>query len=86
MKHLALVFALVATASLNAAAPISQQDRDALIGDLQRSRAQFLASIADVTTEAQWNYKPAPDRWSVGECAAHIIAAEEYSARTSPRP
>ena len=41
-------------------------------------RAAFLASIADVTTEAQWNYKPAPDRWSVGECAAHIIAAEEY--------
>src|SRR5688572_29783955 len=77
-KKIALAVALVATASLNAAAPISQQDRDALIGDLQRSRAEFLASIADVTTEAQWNYKPAPDRWSVGECAAHIIAAEEY--------
>ena len=34
--------------------------------------------IADVKTDAQWNYKPAPDRWSVGECAAHIIAAEQY--------
>lgn len=78
LKNLAFVIALFTTASLNAAAPISQQDRDTLIADLQRSRAAFLASIADVTTEAQWNYKPAPDRWSVGECAAHIIAAEEY--------
>ena len=61
-----------------AAAPITQQDRDKLIQDLEHSRQVFLAAIADVTTEAQWNYKPAPDRWSVGECAAHIIAAEDY--------
>src|SRR5688500_7954473 len=78
LKPIAFIIALLATASLNAAAPISQSDRDALIKDLEQSRAAFLAAIADVTTEAQWNYKPAPDRWSVGECAAHIIAVEEY--------
>jgi hypothetical protein len=60
------------------AEPITNQDREALIQDLERSRAAFLSAIADVQTEAQWNYKPAPDRWSVAECAAHIIAAEEY--------
>jgi len=60
------------------AAPITQADRDKLIQDLQHSRQVFLDAIADVKTEAQWNYKPAPDRWSVGECAAHIIAAEDY--------
>ena len=63
---------------LAAAAPVSQQDRDALIKDLENSRKVFLDAIADVKTEAQWNYKPAPDRWSVAECAAHIIAAEQY--------
>jgi hypothetical protein len=78
LKKIALVFVFAATASLNAAAPISQQDREVLIKDLEQSRAAFLAALADVTTEAQWNYKPAPDRWSVAECAAHIIAAEEY--------
>ena len=78
LKNIVFVIALLLTVSLNAAAPISQSDRDVLIKDLQQSRAAFLAAIADVTTEAQWNYKPAPDRWSVGECAAHIIAAEEY--------
>lgn len=60
------------------AAPLTQPDRDKLIQDLQHSRQVFLTAIAEVKTEAQWNYKPAPDRWSVGECAAHIIAAEEY--------
>jgi hypothetical protein len=78
MRHLTLILALVAAVPLRAAAPISQADRDALIKDLERSRTVFLDGIADVKTEAQWNYKPAPDRWSVGECAAHIIAAEQY--------
>jgi hypothetical protein len=72
---LTLASALVVTVG---AAPISEQDRAALLQDLERSRKMFLSAIADVTTEAQWNYKPGPDRWSVAECAAHIIAAEEY--------
>jgi hypothetical protein len=75
MASLGLASAFVVTLG---AAPISEQDRTALLQDLERSRKMFLSAIADVTTEAQWNYKPAPDRWSVAECAAHIIAAEEY--------
>ena len=69
---------MVVTALPLMAAPLTEADRSALIQDLERSRKAFLDAIADVQTEAQWNYKPAPDRWSVGECAAHIIAAEEY--------
>jgi hypothetical protein len=69
---------LFAAALPMVAAPLTQADRDKLIQDLEHSRQVFLAAIADVRTEAQWNYKPAPDRWSVGECAAHIIAAEDY--------
>ena len=78
MRHLTVILALVAAVPLRAAAPISQADRDALLKDLKPSRTVFLDGSADVKTEAQWNYKPAPDRWSVGECAAHIIAAEQY--------
>src|SRR5688572_12347388 len=78
LKQVVIAAAIVAAVPLQAAAPISAQDREALIKDLQGSRAKFLEAIADVKTEAQWNYKPAADRWSVGECAAHIIAAEEY--------
>jgi hypothetical protein len=77
MRKLTIVLAIAAIVPLNAA-PISQADRDLLIKDLERSRTVFLEAIADVKTEAQWNYKPGPDRWSVAECAAHIIAAEQY--------
>lgn len=77
MRKLTLALTIAAIVPLSAA-PISQADRDALIKDLERSRTVFLDAIADVKTEAQWNYKAAPDRWSVAECAAHIIAAEQY--------
>jgi uncharacterized damage-inducible protein DinB len=73
----ALFTACVLIATVGAA-PISQGDRDKAIQDLERARKLFLDAIADVRTEAQWNYKPGPDRWSVAECAAHIIAAEQY--------
>jgi hypothetical protein len=73
-----VMMAMVALLPAMGAAQMTQQDRDTLIQDLERSRKIFLDAIADVRTEAQWNYKPAPDRWSVAECAAHIIAAEEY--------
>jgi hypothetical protein len=69
---------VVLTAAPLMAAPITDADRAALVRDLERSRAALLEAIADVRTDAEWNYKPAPDRWSVGECVAHIIAAEEF--------
>lgn len=73
-----VLFVAVLAAAPLLAAPITDGDRAALVQDLERSRAAFLQAIADVRTEAQWNFKPSPDRWSVGECAAHIIAAEDY--------
>src|ERR1041384_1993557 len=42
---------------------------------LEESRQQFLAAI-DGVNEQQWKWKPAPDRWSVGEVAEHIVLAE----------
>src|SRR5258708_2698315 len=29
-------------------------------------------------SEAQWNFKPAPDRWSIAECAEHIGVTETF--------
>jgi hypothetical protein len=29
-------------------------------------------------SETQWNFKPAPDRWSVAEVTEHIAAAEDF--------
>ena len=52
-------------------------DNQKMVQDLERTQAKFLKSIEGLS-EAQWNFKPAPDRWSVAECAEHIAAAEPF--------
>lgn len=56
-------------------ARMTEEERTKVIGYLDESRKQFLASI-DGLSEAQWKWKPAPERWSVGETAEHIVLAE----------
>jgi hypothetical protein len=50
-------------------------ERDELIKLLKDSRAEFEHAVSGLS-EAQWKWKPAPERWSVGECAEHIMLAE----------
>ncbi|HYK02849.1 MAG TPA: DinB family protein [Thermoanaerobaculia bacterium] len=66
----------IAAAAFAADAPAAG-DREALIAQLERTRARFLASVEGLS-EGQWNYKPSPERWSVAECAEHITAAESF--------
>jgi hypothetical protein len=56
-------------------ANITAAERAHVIKLLQDSQKEFL-SLVDGLTEEQWNYKPGPDRWSVGETAEHIVLAE----------
>lgn len=56
-------------------ADITAAERAHAIKLLQDSQKEFL-SLVDGLTEEQWNYKPGPDRWSVGETAEHIVLAE----------
>ena len=43
---------------------------------LNESMEMFTGLISDVSDE-QWNFKQNADRWSVAECAEHIVRAEE---------
>jgi hypothetical protein len=56
-------------------AHMTAEERMKVIGYLEESRKEFLAAIDGVTAE-QWKWKPAPERWSVGETAEHIVLAE----------
>jgi len=60
---------------------ITDQERSAAIARLESSRAGFLKIIAPLS-EAQWNFKPAPDRWSAGECVEHTVVTETAYWRT----
>lgn len=71
-----IVLLTVLCAPMFAADPhMTAEDRTKVLGYLDESRKQFLAAIDGVTAE-QWKWKPAPERWSVGETAEHIVLAE----------
>ena len=54
---------------------MSDLERKNVLEWLQQSHQEFFAGI-DGVTEEQWKWRPAPERWSVGEVAEHIVLAE----------
>jgi len=56
---------------------LSQAEREHAVAELDSSQKAFLAATNGLS-EAQWNFKPAPDRWSITECAEHIGVTETF--------
>jgi hypothetical protein len=56
---------------------LSPAERDHAVAELESSRKAFLEATNGLS-EAQWNFKPALDRWSVAECAEHIGVTEAF--------
>jgi tetratricopeptide (TPR) repeat protein len=56
--------------------PLSQPDRTELLEHLRHSR-EVLAKALQRVSPAQARFKPAPDRWSILECAEHLAQAEQ---------
>lgn len=74
----ALSLALILVCSRAARAQeLTQADRDKAVQYLESTKKGVLDATKDLTP-AQWNFKPAPDRWSIAECTEHIAAAEDY--------
>ncbi len=55
---------------------LTPMDRAFAVKHLQVTRTKFLSAVKGLS-EAQWQYKPAPDRWSIAEIAEHIATVEE---------
>jgi hypothetical protein len=56
---------------------LSQTDKDKALQLLESTRKDVLDPIKGLS-DAQWNFKIVPDRWSAAECIEHIAAAEDY--------
>lgn len=54
---------------------MSAEEKNKVLNWLHESHQEFFASL-DGVSDAQWKWKPAPGRWSVGETAEHIVLAE----------
>jgi hypothetical protein len=80
MKNLclALIVCLGLVAVAQAATPeLTQEDRDSALKYLESTR-QGIVDATQGLSANQWNFKPAPDRWSIAEVVEHIAAAEDY--------
>ena len=70
-----LLFLFVAAALVPGAEPLSRGERDRAMSELHATRKRFLDSIAGLSP-AQWNFKPAPEVWSIAQIADHLVVSE----------
>src|SRR2546429_2555792 len=56
---------------------VTQAEKDKALQYLETTKKNVLESTKGLS-EAQWNFKPAPDRWSVAQVMEHIAAAEDF--------
>src|SRR6266516_3079682 len=56
---------------------MTEAEQSYLVEQLEQSKKDVLTSIAGLS-DAQWAFKPAPNVWSIQECAEHIVLAESY--------
>jgi hypothetical protein len=70
-----VVLALAGAASAKAQ-DVSQADKDHALQYLESTKKGVLDATRGLS-DAQWNFKPAPDRWSVAQVMEHLAAAED---------
>jgi hypothetical protein len=80
MKRCYAVMMIVVLALAGAAAgkaqDVSQADKERALQYLESTKKGVLEATRGLS-DAQWNFKPAPDRWSVAEVMEHLAAAED---------
>jgi DinB superfamily len=56
---------------------VTQAEKARALQYLESTKKNVLEATKGLS-EAQWNFKPAPDRWSVAQVMEHIAAAEDF--------
>jgi len=73
---LTAVLAVTSIASV-CAQELTQTEKDHALQYLESTKKDVLVATKGLS-EAQWNFKSAPDRWSVAQVMEHIAAAEDF--------
>jgi len=68
---------LMAAAMAASAQEVTQAEKERALQYLETTKKGVLEATKGLS-EAQWNFKPAPDRWSVAQVTEHIAAAEDF--------
>ena len=68
---------LMAGAATARAQEVTQAEKDKALQYLETTKKNILEATKGLS-EAQWNFKSAPDRWSVAQVMEHIAAAGDF--------
>ena len=71
-----MVLAAIGTAAEKVGADISAVERERALAQLKDTRNGLQEAVKGLS-EAQWNYKAGPDKWSIAEVAEHLALTEE---------
>jgi hypothetical protein len=71
-----VAFAVLALSAVAAAAGLTEAEKKEGLAHLERTRAGLIEATKGLS-EAQWKFKPAPDRWSVAEIVEHLAVTED---------
>jgi hypothetical protein len=74
--RLALVLGMLAAAVTARAQDLSQADKDRALQYLETTKSGVVNATKGLS-DVQWNFKSAPDRWSIAEVMEHLAAAED---------
>ncbi len=77
MAGVLIALLLTAGAAAASAQEVTQAEKDRALQYLETTKKNVLEATKGLS-EAQWNFKPAPDRWSVAQVMEHIAAAEDF--------
>lgn len=70
------VLLFIAAAAVQAQ-QVTQAEKDKALQYLQATKAKLIEATKGLS-EAQWNFKTSPDRWSVAQVMEHIAASEDF--------
>lgn len=68
---------LLTGAAVASAQEVTQAEKDRALQYLETTKKNILEATKGLS-EAQWNFKPAPERWSVAQVMEHIAASEDF--------
>lgn len=73
----AIILLACAGATVIRAQDVTQAEKDRAMQYLESTK-QGVVEATKGLSDAQWNFKPGPDRWSIAQVMEHIAAAEDF--------
>lgn len=77
LRAAAIILLACVGASVLRAQEVTQAEKERAQQYLESTKKGILDATKDLS-DAQWNFKPGPDRWSIAQVMEHIAAAEDF--------